>query len=277
MVKRIITTLAFFFFGVAFAENITIITQSPVGSSGDIMSRYLADRISKKTSHTVIVKNTADAIGSIVLRDVHERENALLLGNPTMSVMYAKEDTAAMARNLKVVHAGVRVIYEIYVPSASPITSVADLASASKKKPVICSMSGQNAVPVMDAFGKEFGVAYEPVLYRDRNQQAIDIINGLVDCTISGPFTAGIGVGLSSGKLRSIHDFSKSSGDFVWNAVFASPKISAPLLAELEGAIASIMSDQEYVDLVRRLHLLPENLTKQQIVDRMVRESAYYK
>jgi tripartite-type tricarboxylate transporter receptor subunit TctC len=162
-------------------RNVKFIVTLGPGSGTDIGGRLLADRLTKKWGHAVVIENRPGGDGIVAINAfVSAKDDHVLLLTPTSSFIahpwmhenrpYKTEDLAPIARVSN-------TVIGISVPSELPVKSLPELVALAKSKPGELNWAGVTGALDFNFAGwlKIAGLDMKKVPYRNPVEAANDL------------------------------------------------------------------------------------------------------
>jgi len=191
-------------------KEVRFICGFPAGSGADIIVRFFADKIAKKTGHTFIVENRPGAGGMLALthtaRAPADGHTILLAGGNAVAINanLLKKPPIDTAKEIKVAATINKMPFILAVDGKSPYKTLAELTEAMRKKGRAASYAYSSP------FSKVIAESYKTVAkldavevaYKSATDSLNDMASGAVDFTVIDPVAA---LGLQKeGKLRGL-------------------------------------------------------------------------
>jgi tripartite-type tricarboxylate transporter receptor subunit TctC len=266
--KRALATLFFLAPALAFAQLLTFVTYTAVGSQSDTALRFFAPIIAKELGQPHVVQNITGASGAIGMREFKGMAadgNHIMIGSASIALAvdagYVDFDAIELFIPL---HGVSRSPVQILVPANSPVKSVKDLKALSDKKGSLQAGSFTLLNNLVSAqLDQIVGTNTEVINYTQATQAAVDTAAGRLDYTVATVGSAATAGFISSGHLRPIAvigevpaaDFPGVKtmpeqgyapiNDFAWTALFVHKDVSQERKDKLMAAIAKAVSSAD--------------------------------
>jgi tripartite-type tricarboxylate transporter receptor subunit TctC len=189
-------------------KPVRVLVGSPAGSGSDLMTRAVAQKLTERWGHSVIVDNRPGAAGAISLQLA---VNAIPDGY-TLATLSAQNVTAMLLGTVKTnipreLTPVVLMITQPYLMVATPslpVANVKELIALAKAKPLVYASSGTGSVVHlgMELFKSMAGVEMTHIPYKGSGLSMIDVMSGRVQLAITNTLTATPLV--RSGKLKGL-------------------------------------------------------------------------
>lgn len=211
--KKIITLLFVIFTSFTFADTLTFITMTGVGSFSDTAIRQVSKSIEQNTGKVVIVKNMPGANGLIALRHFmfyQNDENTLLIGNSAINYLLETNqiDTSP------VIHIGLAKT-ELMVYTNSDI---ADLKTLLEIKELRAGSTSPMTDVSIKMFDKQHNTKTLLVNYKQFGQALLDLSEKRIDYLIAPKEVAAVESFKSTGRIKEVLSL---GSDLAWNAIFS--------------------------------------------------------
>jgi tripartite-type tricarboxylate transporter receptor subunit TctC len=168
------------------------------GSGADIMVRFFADKIGKKTGNVIIVENRPGAGGMLALtmtaRAVPDGHTILVSGGTAAAINanLLKAPPIDVGKDIRAVAAINKIPFVVAVDASSPYKSLPELTEALRKKGSKASYAFSNA------FAKVIGESYKTVAnlqtvevsYKSAVDSLNDLASGAIDFAVFDPTMA---------------------------------------------------------------------------------------
>lgn len=193
-------------------KTIRIVVPFPPGGTSDATARLIAQRLTERWKHTVVVDNRGGAGGNIAAEHV-ARATAdgytLLMGThgtQAINVSLFPKLTFDPVRDFTPVTLALTVPNLFLAHPSLPVRTMKDLVVLTKARPgeINFASSGYGTMPHMagELFNFMAGVKMTPVLYKGSGPAMIEVLSGLVPLMIESVLTSLPHVKI--GKLRSL-------------------------------------------------------------------------
>ena len=250
------------------SKEIRFICGFPPGSGADILVRYFADKISKKTGHIIIVENKPGAGGMLALtqmaKSLSDGHNILLAGGNAVAINanLLKNPPIDAAKEVKAVATLNKMPFLLAVDGASPHKSLGELTEALRKKGDKSSYaySSPFSKVIAESYKTLTGLQTIEVAYKSATDSLNDMASGSIDFTILDPV-----MGLArqkDGKLRvlaiSTSDRTRPTGDLPtfmeqgvkvdlsgWWAALVPAKTPEHIVQTINSWFADVLGDEE--------------------------------
>ncbi len=168
------------------------------GSGADIMVRFFADKIRKKTGHTIVVDNRPGAGGMLALtataRAAPDGHTILVAGGTAAAINanLLKSPPVDVGKEIRAVAAINKIPFVVAVDSKSPYMSLTELTEALRKK------GSKSSYGYATSFAKVIGESYKTVAglqtvdvsYKSGGDSLNDMAGGLIDFAVIDPTLA---------------------------------------------------------------------------------------
>ena len=168
------------------------------GSGADILVRYFADKIAKKTGHTIIVENKAGAGGMLALthtaRSQPDGYTVLLAGGNAVAINanLLKNPPIDAGKEIKVAATINKMPFLLAVDNTSPYKSLPELTEALRKKGSKASYaySSPFSKVIAESYKTAAGLQTVEVSYKNAADSLNDMASGSIDFSILDPVMA---------------------------------------------------------------------------------------
>lgn len=258
-------------------RRITLLVGFPAGTSSDLMSRFLAERLQRRLGQLVVVENRPGADGNVAATAVaRARPDGTTLLYSTSSAHAAN---VSLYRNLGYdpvtdftpISGVMRQPTVVLVRPDSPIRSVADLATASRARAEGLSYGyGNSSTRIVGAMLEQRGgVRGTAISFRGNPQSLTELVAGRLDFATTDAFTGVAQV--QAGTLRAIAVSSEAPDSrlpgvpslvqlgileapiVAWTAIFGPPGMPAPLATQIGDAVRAALAEEEGAAMLARL------------------------
>jgi len=180
------------------SKEVHFICGFTAGSGADILIRYFADKISKKTGHTIIVENKPGAGGMLALtytaRSQPDGYNILLAGGNAVAINanLLKNPPIDAGKDIKVAATINKMPFLLAVDSTSPYKSLPELTEALRKKGSKASYaySSPFSKVIAESYKTAAGLQTVEVSYKNATDSLNDMASGAIDFAILDPVMA---------------------------------------------------------------------------------------
>ncbi|MDF2117031.1 tripartite tricarboxylate transporter substrate binding protein [Roseiarcaceae bacterium H3SJ34-1] len=180
------------------SQDIRFVTGTAAGSGGDVIVRYLADRIRQKTGKTIIVDNRVGGGGNIAIEYVARAKpdgyTILIWSGSYIGGMMSllKQPPIDVAQTLDVVATVNRQAFMVVVDAKTPYRTLDDLTKAMLAKGDKASYATSNfeATVIGEIYKARTGVKALEISYRTAADSMNDIYSGTVDYAVHNPVLA---------------------------------------------------------------------------------------
>ena len=180
------------------SKEIHFICAFPPGSGADIMVRFFADKIGKKTGHTIIVENKPGGGGMLSLTVIARAAPdgyTILVGGGTATAINAnllRAPPIDIAKEIRAIATINKLPFVLAVDGKSPYQSLPELTEALRKK------GNKASYAYSTPFAKTIGESYKTlaslqtveVSYRNAAESLNDLASGAVDFAVYDPTMA---------------------------------------------------------------------------------------
>ncbi len=266
----------------AFPERpVTIVVGAAAGSSGDLLSRLLAQRLSDRWKQPVVVENRSGGSGMLALREV-------MAAPATGYTIFMSNDSAAINQSimrtpppdprkaLAPISLLALIDFKLVVAPSVPATNVRELIEYLKANPGKRSFSSSGLYTphhlMAELFKYQAGVDVLHVPYRGTAPSIASVLGGQSDYSFSG--FPGVDGHIKAGKLRALASTgtrrSTSSPELPtvgetlkgfsaasWWAMFVRPEVPAPVQQKLATDVAGTIAEPEVNRRMREAGLDP--------------------
>jgi tripartite-type tricarboxylate transporter receptor subunit TctC len=259
------------------SRRITLLVGFPAGTSSDLMSRFLAERLQRRLGQVVVVENRPGADGNVAAAAVaRARPDGTTLLYSTSSAHAAN---VSLYRNLghdplvdfTPISGVLRQPTVVLVRPDSPIRSVADLAAASRARAEGLSYGyGNSSTRIVGALLEQrAGVRGTAVAFRGNPQSLTELIAGRLDFAATDAFTGVAQV--QAGALRAIAVSSEAPDSrlpgvpslvqlgileapiVAWTGIFGPAGMTAALTTQIGDAVRAALAEEEGAAMLARL------------------------
>ncbi|UWR39512.1 tripartite tricarboxylate transporter substrate binding protein [Sulfitobacter sp. W074] len=258
------------------SDPITLVLPYSAGGPTDGLTRYLADGLSKITDRTFLVENKPGANGIIAAQFVARTrapQNTLLVGGTgpiSLNTMLRKNLPFSLEdfQPVSLVASGPMAVT---VPVSSGLETLEDFVAQGKSKPLRFGTFGPGSLSQLYGalLSNVFDLDLIEVSYKTTAEEVKDILGGQVDFTVSSPFgvigqiQAGemkmLGVALPERmeQLPEVPTFAELgypelTASF-WTGIFAPTAMDVTLVAEINSALAEIISKPETQEMLSKI------------------------
>jgi len=191
------------------SKPITLVVNFAPGTSTDVISRMLAEEVSKELKQPVVCVNKAGGGGSIgvaeMLRSDADGYTIGCINMPSLSILPQMQSvTYNPLKDVAHICAIMAYEYAIYVKAESPYKTFEDLLKAAKANPGKVTVGhpgvGTTSHIIMERIGKENGIAFKHVPYKGDGELMPAIMGGHVEIGVGSP--AAVGPQVKAGTLR---------------------------------------------------------------------------
>ena len=249
------------------SKPIRVLVGSPAGSGSDVMMRGVAQKLTERLGHSVVVDNRPGATGAISLQvaaqGIPDGYTLATLSAQNVTAMVFGTVKLDIQRELTAVVLMISQPYLLVITPLLPVSSVKELIALAKSKPLVYASSGTGSVVHlgMELFKSMAGVEMTHVPYKGSGLSMIDVMSGRVQLAITNVLTATPLV--RGGKLKAIaitsdrrspafHDLPTVAEAGVpgyelrsWYGLLAPNKTPPALLAYLNREVAEAMNAPE--------------------------------
>ncbi|MDR0809536.1 MAG: tripartite tricarboxylate transporter substrate binding protein [Gemmobacter sp.] len=283
------------------ARTITIIDGYAPGGMSDVLSRMLAEKMSKSLGQPVIVEARPGASGTIGAAAVARAKPdgyTIFVGNPGPNAIAASAFTKLpydVERDLEPIGLAGTLPLLFCVPANSPIHTPADLVAAGKTGAnVNFGSPGYGGLSHLagELFNREAGTKYKHIAYRGGPQLSVALITGEVQMAV---MTGGdVLPHVRAGKVRCIANagakrsslypdvptFSESGlpgvqAD-VWLGYFAPAKTPKAIVQKLNAAIRGALAEPDVTAKLQEMALTPAPGSPEELAARIHDERSRY-
>lgn len=250
------------------SKEVRFVCGFPPGSGADILVRYFADRISKRTGHVIIVENKPGAGGMLALTQTARAQpdgyTILLAGGNAVAINanLLKNPQIDAAREIKVAATINKMPFLLAVDSKSPYKSLPELTEALRRKGASASYaySSPFSKVIAESYKTAAGLQTVEVAYKSATDSLNDMASGSIDFAILDPVMAL--ARQKDGKLNilavSTADRTRATGDLPtfmeqgikldlpgWWAVLVPAGTPEAIVQAINGWFADVLSQEE--------------------------------
>jgi len=180
------------------SKELHFICAFPPGSGADIMVRFFANKIGKKTGHVIVVENRPGGGGllslTVIARAVPDG-HTILVGGGTATAINAnllKAPPIDIAKEIRAVATINKLPFVVAVDGKSPIKSLPELTEVLRKKGNKASYAFATpfAKAIAESYKIEAGLQTVEVSYRNSAESLNDLASGAVDFAVYDPTMA---------------------------------------------------------------------------------------
>jgi tripartite-type tricarboxylate transporter receptor subunit TctC len=180
------------------SKELHFICAFPPGSGADIMVRFFADKISKKTGHVIVVENKPGGGGMLSLTVIARAApdgHTILVGGGTATAINAnllKAPPIDIGKEIRAVATVNKLPFVLAVDGKSPIKSLPELTEALRKKGSKASyaFSTPFAKAIAESYKTVANLPTVEVSYRNAAESLNDLASGAVDFAVYDPTMA---------------------------------------------------------------------------------------
>jgi tripartite-type tricarboxylate transporter receptor subunit TctC len=263
----------------AFADGpLTLVVPFPAGGRADIAARNVAEGLTKTLGRTIIVVNRTGAGGVTAARHVAEStpdgRTMLITSAAILSAQYTIPSSPKLS-DYKVLGIVENAPPVLAVPYDAPWKTLRELVTAAKRDAgalTIGSVLGATAQIVAAGFQDAAGIQMETVPFKGDADAITALAGGHIHANTSG--FSGLKPLVDAKKVRvlavaaperqptipDVPTFKEQDVDFVSSlflAVFVPRNVSDDIVAKLEGALKSVMHDEQIIDKMKNAGLGP--------------------
>ena len=250
------------------SKEIHFICGFPPGSGADIMVRFFADKIGKKTGHVIIVENRPGGAGMLALtltaRAAPDGHTILVSGGTAAAINanLLKAPPIDVGKEIKAVATVNQIPFVLAVDPKSPYKSLPELTEAMRQKGNKASYAF--ATPFSKVIGESYkiaaGLQTVEVSYKSAADSLNDLASGAVDFAVYDPTMA-----LPQQKEGRLRILAVSSGDrfrptgdiptfkeqginiemLGWWAAMVPANTPGPIVRTINGWFADALADPE--------------------------------
>ena len=286
------------------AQQIRIVIPFPPGQASDVYMRLLAERLTPRLGHPVIVDNRPGAGGAIGMQYVVTQKPdgyTILMGgsgsmaiNPTLNPSTIKYDPL---KDFEPIGVPVAVAQAFIVAPGSPIKTIGDLIAAAKAKPGTVSYASSGPGTTQHLFVEQFaagaGVRLLHVPYKGSAPALTDLMGGQV--VFMSDTTTAVLPHVQSGKARAIGVTSTARSPLMpevptiaeagvrgyeavgWVSVLAPAGTPAAIADRLHNEINAIMAEHDTKKKVIDMGFIELNIPRNKVRDFFASELAKWK
>jgi len=198
------------------SKEIHFICSFPPGSGADIMVRFFADKIGKKTGNVIIVENRPGAGGMLALTTTARAApdgHTILVSGGTAAAINAnllKAPAINVGKDIRAVATVNKIPFVIAVDARSPSKSLLELTEALRKKGSRASYAFSNpfAKVIAESYKTVADLQTVEVSYKSAVDSLNDLASGSIDFAVFDPTMA-----LAQQKEGRLRILAVSSGD----------------------------------------------------------------
>lgn len=280
--------------------SITLVVPFAAGGSTDVVSRLVADLLTKRIGHPVVIENVGGAGGTIGATRVARSKPdgaTLLMGTVathTINPLMSKTPPYDPVKDFTPVSLMANVPNVLLVNPTLKVDSVQDLIALLKKEPGKYSYatSGNGTPPHLsgELFKMRTGVEMVHVPYRGGAPAMTDLVGGQV--LIMFDVLSGAAGYVKSGAAKALAVTTKTRSPsfpdlptmaesglpdyetYTWNAVFGPAGVPQAIVERLGGELRSVAADAEIQRRFAELSAVPVGSTPQELAAHVSAELA---
>jgi tripartite-type tricarboxylate transporter receptor subunit TctC len=262
---------------------IKIVIAYPAGGPTDFVGRIVAEKMKDLLGQPVLIENKGGAAGTIGADFVakSEPDGYTLFLTTVGSVAIAPGMRTDMpydaAKDFAPISLVVRNTTVVVVRAESPVTSAKDLVALARERPnaIPFASTGTGTTPhlALELFQAAAGVKFLHVPYRGAAPALTDLLGGQVQAVaLDVPVILS---NIQSGKLRPLGAASNQRNPMLpnvptlaeqgypdtqsdnWYALIAPAKVSAPIIAKLNKAVAAALADPDVKNKLMQSGAIP--------------------
>ncbi len=190
------------------SRPVRILVGTPAGSGSDLMTRAVAQKLSERFGHSVVVDNRPGATGAISLQigtqAAPDGYTLVALSAQNVTAMLLGTVTTNISKELTPVGMILSQPYLMVATPSLPAASVKELIALAKAKPLVYASSGVGSVVHlgMELFKSMAAIEMTHIPYKGSGLSMIDVMGGRVNLAITNTLTASPLV--RSGKLKAL-------------------------------------------------------------------------
>lgn len=187
---------------------VRVLVGTPAGSGSDLMTRAVAQKLSERFGHSVVVDNRPGATGAISLQmgtqAAPDGYTLVALSAQNVTAMLLGTVTTNISKELTPVGMILSQPYLMVATPSLPAASVKELIALAKAKPLVYASSGVGSVVHlgMELFKSMAAIEMTHIPYKGSGLSMIDVMGGRVNLAITNTLTASPLV--RSGKLKTL-------------------------------------------------------------------------
>jgi tripartite-type tricarboxylate transporter receptor subunit TctC len=173
------------------SHTVTIVSPYQAGGTSDIIARVLAQKLSERWGHSVVVENRPGANGGIgvnqVIRAPADGHTILAVASSVLTInpIFYKNLNYDVARDLAPVTRTGSVANVLVVNMSLPVANVAELVSLARSKQggltYASQGTGSNGQVTAELFRLRAGIEYQHIPYKGSAPAMQDLLGGRVD------------------------------------------------------------------------------------------------
>lgn len=192
-------------------RNITVMCGFAAGGGGDLICRYMAEKLTPLAGQRAIVENKVGALGALAAdATVHAKPDGhTILISPGSSAAHAAHNVQFAKplydpiKDLKIVTTLVKISFIVVVnPNKLPVTSIAELTAWAKGHKSKTGGSTTTALVASETYRLHTGIDMLQVPYKSAQNTIIDLIAGDLDFVFCDPGLASQNI--QSGGIRGL-------------------------------------------------------------------------
>lgn len=179
-------------------KDLHFICSFPPGSGADIMVRFFADKIGKKTGHVIVVENRPGGGGMLALTTTARAApdgHTILVSGGTAAAINAnllKAPPIDVGKEIRAVATVNKIPFVVAVDGKSPYKSLPELTEALRKKGNKASYAFSNPFSkvIAESYKTAAGLQTVDVSYKNASDSLNDLASGSIDFAIYDPTMA---------------------------------------------------------------------------------------
>ena len=189
-------------------KAVRVLVGAPPGSGSDMIMRIISLKLGERWNRSVVIDNRAGALGAISLdiaaQAAPDGYTLTTLSGQNLTGMLLKTVQVNIPQAFTPVVQMVALPYLLVVTPSLPASSVKELITLAKSRPLVYASSGTGSVVHlgMEMFKAMAGVPMTHIPYKGSGQSMVDVMSGRVQLAITNSLTATPLV--RSGRLRAL-------------------------------------------------------------------------
>ncbi|HQN11265.1 MAG TPA: tripartite tricarboxylate transporter substrate binding protein [Quisquiliibacterium sp.] len=278
------------------SRPVRVVVPYPAGQGTDLVTRYVAEQLSRGMGQNFVVDNRPGAAGNIgtqaVARAPADGYTLLMGTNGTHAAapfLFASPGFDPLADFEPVALIGILPLAIVTGP-ANPVDSVDKLIAAAKARPdaINVAFTTTTSRATLELFKQKAGAPLFGVAYKGSAQAISDLIGGQVEYMVDT--IASLRTTVAAGKLKALAVTSATSGELMpgvrsvaeqgvrgyeltgWNVLYAPKGTPAEVVRVLAGEVSKVMALPETRQKLLQLGVEPQTATGAELARFVVAE-----